>query len=184
MVCKCCLTITSGHRQCFYTRCLKPVASSLLMVDTASLLNIQKWPLLQESKQGLHGATTWYPTTFPLNVQKEPERQTKTPDSNALWDTMKQNSKWLSVNKELKAKRAKQHVWSQLVNLNMIQCKYKASALLFKSSGLVIFLIRTIQLKKTNIVKIIVYYLNIFKCLIFSSHYSSLQCYVIPKKLL
>lgn len=42
-----------------------PVASSLLMVDTASLLNIQKCPLLQESKQGLHGATTWYPTTFP-----------------------------------------------------------------------------------------------------------------------
>lgn len=36
-----------------------PVESSLLSVDTASLLNIQKWPLLQESRQGLHGATTW-----------------------------------------------------------------------------------------------------------------------------
>lgn len=36
-----------------------PVESSLLRVDTASLLNIQKWPLLQESRQGLHGATTW-----------------------------------------------------------------------------------------------------------------------------
>ena len=35
-----------------------PVASSLLRVDTASLLNIQKWPLLQESRQGLQGATT------------------------------------------------------------------------------------------------------------------------------
>lgn len=101
MVCKSCLNISSGHRQCFCTRRLKPVASSLLMVDTASLLNIQKWPLLQDSKQGLHGATTWYPTTFPLNGQKEPERQSETPDSNALWDTMKQNSKWLGVNNGL-----------------------------------------------------------------------------------
>lgn len=44
----------SPHRSKF-----RPVASSLLRVDTASLLNIQKWPLLQESRQGLQGATTW-----------------------------------------------------------------------------------------------------------------------------
>lgn len=41
-----------------FDRDSKPDASSLLIVETASLLNIQKWPLLQESRQGLHGATT------------------------------------------------------------------------------------------------------------------------------
>lgn len=58
-------SLSSSSGRSPHSNKFKPVASSRLRVDTASLLNIQKWPLLQDSKQGLQGATTWYPTTLP-----------------------------------------------------------------------------------------------------------------------